>query len=416
MIKSGKYWDPIREGNNIIITKMSHPANISYFIKAIKYGIKEGYKDFIIDLSQVKAVFPNVCVPLAGIIEFYIQKGYSFDFLYPKESDYLINSSIAYPKPVIDNSNELSIHPFDTVWKFGNSTEVTNLVDEFVKDISQVAVCKKGVLDGLTWCLNEVMDNVIQHSNTKCGLVMGQIHKGSKHIAFCIFDCGQGIFNSLKKSIHSPRYPLDAITMSIKEGVTRDKSVGQGNGMWGLHRILESNSGMLTITSSTASYMMKNDNVQTFQKLPCISFENGCTSIDFQIDFEKEISIKNALGGYEPINFRIENIENSIGELNYKLLEKSSGTGTRESGTRIRNEVINLIVESGKTINLDFSGIGVISSSFADELIGKLLVHLGFFYFNQIVRLKGMNDTVQAIVQRSVAQRMSENYFNQELN
>jgi hypothetical protein len=77
------------------------------------------------------------------------------------------------------------------------------------------------------------MDNVLQHSNQPFGYVMGQIHQTSKHIAFCIFDPGIGIFNTLKGSVHAPRSHLDAITLAIKEGVTRDKAVGQGNGMWG---------------------------------------------------------------------------------------------------------------------------------------------------------------------------------------
>ncbi|MDD4729269.1 MAG: STAS-like domain-containing protein [Dysgonamonadaceae bacterium] len=90
------------------------------------------------------------------------------------------------------------------------------------------------------------------------------------------------------------------------------------------------------------------------------------------------------------------------------LADKSSGTGTRQSGERIRNEIINLNNESGKIIEIDFSGVAVISSSFADELIGKLVVRYGFFNFNQIFRLKNMNEIVQAIVHRSVSQRMAD--------
>ena len=54
--------------------------------------------------------------------------------------------------------------------------------------------------------------------------------------------------------------------------------------------------------------------------------------------------------------------------------------------------------------------INIISSSFADELIGKLVTEFGFYGFNNIFKLKNMNANVQSIVQRSVAQRMMESF------
>lgn len=254
------------------------------------------------------------------------------------------------------------------------------------------------------------LSNVINHSLAKTGYILGQIHKNRKHIAFCIFDGGQGIYNSLRNSEHRPRNPLDAITLAIREGVTRDKSIGQGNGMWGLHRIIEDNSGSLTITTGSASYFMQNRIPKTYNHIPCFSNENQCTTIDFQIEYNKEISIKKALGGYEVINLRVDNLENDLGELVYKVAEKANGTGTRDSGSRLRYEILNLYKESGKVIVIDFATVAVVSSSFADEMIGKLYVELGILNFNQIIRLKNMNETIQSIVQRSVAQRIVESY------
>ena len=58
----------------------------------------------------------------------------------------------------------------------------------------------------------------------------------------------------------------------------------------------------------------------------------------------------------------------------------------------------------------------IISSSFADELIGKLVTEFGFYGFNNIFKLKNMNANVQSIVQRSVAQRMMESFNNKGEN
>lgn len=57
---------------------------------------------------------------------------------------------------------------------------------------------------------------------------------------------------------------------------------------------------------------------------------------------------------------------------------------------------------------MDFTGIDLISSSFADELLGKLVVEFGFFGFNNFFKMKNMNSLIQSIVQRSVGQRMAE--------
>ena len=138
-------------------------------------------------------------------------------------------------------------------------------------------------------------------------------------------------------------------------------------------------------------------------------YDNGCI-VDFQLDYSKEISISKALGGYEPVNLKIESLEDVDGNIVIDLHSKKSGTGTRKSGEKIRNELINIYKQTNKTITIDFANINIISSSFADELIGKLVVTFGFYGFNNIIKLRNMHQNVQSIVQRSVAQRMMEGF------
>jgi len=92
------------------------------------------------------------------------------------------------------------------------------------------------------------------------------------------------------------------------------------------------------------------------------------------------------------------------------LHRKESGVGTRKSGEKIRNELLNIYTQTNKTITLNFDKINIISSSFADELIGKFVKEFGFYAFNNIFKLKNMNTNVQSIVQRSVAQRMMDSF------
>jgi hypothetical protein len=107
------------------------------------------------------------------------------------------------------------------------------------------------------------------------------------------------------------------------------------------------------------------------------------------------------------VNLALEELEDNAGQIVYPLANRSTGTGTRRSGLAIRNEVLNLSRQSNQIITLDFSGVGVVSSSFADELIGKLVAEIGFIGFGQRFRLINMNNFVETLTNRAVMQRLS---------
>lgn len=394
-----------REGNILSFPSLAHPFVVGSLLRALYEGCNLGYADFVWDFASVDRVFPNVCVPVAGIIDYY-RTDLDVAFEFENEPDFLSHTKMKSPL-VYGIDHETRTTPLNTVWKFATAEEIHMLVDGILEEVSRAAVCQTGVIQGLEWCLNEVMDNVLQHSATTHGYAMAQIHPQSQHIAICIYDYGQGIYNSLRNSNYAPANAVDAITIALKEGVTRDKKVGQGNGMWGLHNIVLANSGTLNITSGPGYLGLHGDVPTTLSQIPYLSRERNCTTVDFQIEFDKGISIAEALGGHELTNVRVENLENESNSVVYRLADKASGTGTRQSGVAIRNEIINLSMQTESVIVLDFSGISVISSSFADEFIGKLALECGFIAFTQRFRLVGMNQTVQAIANRSVAQRLS---------
>jgi STAS-like domain of unknown function (DUF4325) len=402
-----------RNENRIFIRAMTHPARVSDFLKAIQYGQKLGHNDFLLNFSEVGTAYADVCAPFAGIIDYYKKSGVTFA-LEGALPPYLAQTRMLEPIDIQSNTTLLSNACLDKIWRFANSTDIKNCVDCYVQTLSQSIECEKGVLEAIEWCTNEIMDNVIQHSDTFSGLIMCQVHNTRRRVAFCVYDSGRGIYNSLRNSIHAPKSPLDAISLAIKEGVTRDKDVGQGNGMWGLYNMVRQNSGRLTITSASASWMMTDNNVNTYNWLPYISKTAGSTTVDFQLDVSKKILIEDALSTgtqkYQPTSIYLDKFETESTYLHYPLKDQSSGTGTRQSGQRIRLEILNLYNTTKKPILISFESVAVISSSFADELIGKLVVHFGFMGFNQVIRLLNMNPTIQAIVNRSVSQRMSDSF------
>ncbi len=84
----------------------------------------------------------------------------------------------------------------------------------------------------------------------------------------------------------------------------------------------------------------------------------------------------------------MKNLENKKSDLLYMINDWHDGVSTRLSGINLRNEIINNFRETQRQIVIDFADLRVISSSFADEVLGKLVLEFGFFGFNNIVKLK----------------------------
>lgn len=394
-----------RENDVINIYNLNRAQAVSQFINAINSGIRAGYDNFLVDVSSIEGVFPNTVVPIAALIDSYKEEKVIFE--YGRIPIALQSTNFNNPQFYDGDSN----HILSRVWVFSNSSEISDIVDAFGVELRKEDRFPEGTITSLMWSLNEVMDNVLIHSNSEYGYVMGQIHKSTKKIAFTVCDYGRGIYNSLRESqLHKPKSAIDAITLAIQEEVTRDRKVGQGNGLFGLHSIISQGNGTLEIVSSGASYKTMGGKTSTHNYLPKRSNNTPGTIVDFQINYGNNISLDNALKfrgkDYSITNLYIDGFDDDKGHNYYSVKDHSGGTGTRESALRIKNEIMNLIKESRKPVILDFKEVAVVSSSFADELIAKLLLELGLFQFNNLIILRGMNTQEQNILQRSVIQRL----------
>lgn len=244
-----------RENNILIIKKCDHAKCASDFLRQLREVVERGYTDVIIK-SEAISYFPNVCVPIAGIIDFYRNKGIEF-ISSIAEDHYLIRCGVFAPYKKDRNELQKEKTPFDKIFSYETSGQVADITQAYIDSISHQSLCEEGVLSGLIWCISEVMDNVLLHSLNKFGFVMAQYHPKNKHVAFCIYDYGVGIYKTMKESIHKPQSEIDAISLAIQEGV--GDGTGQGNGLYGLFQTVCNNGGRLTITSGASSLMLLQD-------------------------------------------------------------------------------------------------------------------------------------------------------------
>ncbi len=88
------------------------------------------------------------------------------------------------------------------------------------------------------------------------------------------------------------------------------------------------------------------------------------------------------------------------------MLEESRSFGSRKAAKPINIKLKNLASLCVKCkIFIDFKDIPVISSSFADEVFGKLFVEMGPLRFIQKFEFMNTSDTVRSLIDRAITLR-----------
>ncbi|MBK7669578.1 MAG: hypothetical protein IPJ32_20925 [Sphingobacteriaceae bacterium] len=119
---------------------------------------------------------------------------------------------------------------------------------------------------------------------------------------------------TLKNTPPKPRNDINAISLSVQQGVKGMRSKGQGNGMWGMYKIVQENSGHLTIISGRGGIYFKDNATNNFKDIVFLSKKNKGTFISFNLNLNKETLLTNAIPGFTFPNLYIENLENETGE------------------------------------------------------------------------------------------------------
>lgn len=79
--------------------------------------------------------------------------------------------------------------------------------------------------------------------------------------------------------------------------------------------------------------------------------------------------------------------------------------GTRQLGERAREQLLPLI-KGNEKVCLDFDGVDVVSNSFADECIAKLLLEMSLDELKQHTTFCGLNDFARKNIALALKRRM----------
>ena len=89
----------------------------------------------------------------------------------------------------------------------------------------------------------------------------------------------------------------------------------------------------------------------------------------------------------------------------FKFRGIGEALGTRQLGAQVREMLLPLI-ESNDKVVLDFEGVSVVSNSFADECLAKLLLVMPFDVLKQRTTFVSVNDFARRNIAIAFRRRM----------
>jgi hypothetical protein len=274
--------------------------------------------------------------------------------------------------------------------------------------LETIKVGDRKQLKALEWALNEITDNVLNHAESSIGgLVQIQSFPARNRVSFYVADAGLGIPFTLRKSIPSITSDSDALDRAIREGVTRNSSTNQGNGLFGTFKCCEVSNGLFFILSNNAVLQYNENGLAV--RTDRVPFRGSFISatINYSTDglLEKALVFKGK--PHEPANDYIDmHYEQIDDKIAFEVAKEVEGFGSREYGRRARLKIDNILVDKRNAITFDFTGVPLISSSFADEVFGKLFVEFGTMEFMRRCSFQSVDPTVMRLIDKAIAQRM----------
>ena len=90
--------------------------------------------------------------------------------------------------------------------------------------------------------------------------------------------------------------------------------------------------------------------------------------------------------------------------VSFTFIDFGQNLGTRLLGKRVREQLLPLI-EQNECVVLDFTGVDVVSNSFADECVAKLLLEMPLSELKKRTTFRGLNPIASESVLTALRRR-----------
>jgi len=195
----------------------------------------------------------------------------------------------------------------------------------------------------------------------------------------------------------------------LERGVTRNPEVGQGNGLAGTLQIAKANEGTFHIWSGNACFKMSQGREPNFTIIPEISG----TGIWLSLDTTKPVNLRtdtfigaSQFGDNESTYIYSESERVTTGD-GLVVADECFHTGSRPPAKDLRRKILSLLPDVDRQpVLLNFAGVKSASSSFLDELLGRLVLELGVPIFKSKVTVINMSEHIKQMANVVIKQRL----------
>lgn len=230
---------------------VSHTQTIAVCNSLINQYKIEPESKLIIDFTECDFIYPDYAILLLCAIKSIENQGIVVSgtikldankkiIHYLAKMNFFENLNVELPIaiPKINPHSSVQIQKYTSE----NQLEVLNSILKVLREKSSL---DDNVYASLDYCFNEILDNVLNHTDEKVGWVVAQYFENINSIRLMVCDFGMGIHKSLNQK-HSFSED-EAITKSIESGVTNGK--GQGHGLFATASFIRLNKGWLSLIS-----------------------------------------------------------------------------------------------------------------------------------------------------------------------
>lgn len=376
---------------------------------------KYGYEDVTLDFSAATYLNPSVMLPLVTTARAYRVEGVDFEIVSPtdaKSAKLLSNANWAHlVSPEKYEARDAYNQAHLSAVQFKNAEEHFEVIDRSINVILQSGSgIDRSKLKALEWSLNEITDNVLNHAESPVGGILQVMSFPQRNtIEFYVCDAGLGIPKTLRQGRPELLDDVRALRAAVEEGVTRNSKTNQGNGLFGTFKCCEVSGGEFDILSGKVSLRHRPGELHAGRNnVPFRgTFVRACINYSFDGLLEKALIFKGR--PHDPGFDFVERMYQTKGDdIEFVVAQELAAFGSREAGRLARNKVENLMDNRTCPVLFDFTDVRLISSSFADEVFGKLFAELGALRFGQLCKFRNVDTTVQKLIDRAIEQRMKQ--------
>lgn len=272
------------------------------------------------------------------------------------------------------------------------------------------------VLQSLSYCFYEILDNVHIHSGKPLGTAITHFDAEKDVLRVLVADDGMGIRQSLAENEkYKDISEAEAVRMCIEDSVTDGK--GMGFGLYATARLMRNVGLQFILHSGNHKLIYKDSETQVIEDghwQGTIIYLEMHTARD--IDPNEVVDHRtDAASQYNESFVECEELEslwfNKDADSEFKFIDFGTDFGTRDMGSKLRNMILPLITDH-KRVMLDFTGTNVVSNSFADECIAKLLLNMPLSELKKKITFSNLNP----IAEKSILVALQRRYTTPSRN